>query len=156
MIQKASARRSLGPGALGPTLSVSGRLSVPPIQSRRPPAPIPIRMPPIWLRARSSPQLRSVPPVCAASSNPHATPAPQAPSSDLHATHPVLRAPSSDPRATHPASHVAFFQERTPNLTVWGKKLLIKVLCKTISGNFTRIKDFFDSYCFLETGYNRS
>ena len=47
------------------------------------------------------------------------------------ATHPALRAPSSDaaraPRpqlesgATHPARRVPFFQERTPNLTVWGK-----------------------------------
>ena len=33
------------------------------------------------------------------------------------ATHPV---PSSDPRATHPARRVPFFQERNPNLTVWG------------------------------------
>ena len=40
------------------------------------------------------------------------------PSSEPRATHPV-RAPSSDPRATHPA-RAAFFQERTPNLTVWG------------------------------------
>ena len=34
---------------------------------------------------------------------------------------PAPRAPSSDPRATHPARRVPFFQERTPNLTVWGK-----------------------------------
>ena len=30
------------------------------------------------------------------------------------------RAPSSDPRATHLTWRVPFFQERTPNLTVWG------------------------------------
>ena len=29
-----------------------------------------------------------------------------------------------DPRATHPARRVPFFQERTPNLTVWGMILI--------------------------------
>ena len=47
---------------------------------------------------------------------------PRVPSSDPRATHLALRAPSSDPCATHPARHVLFFQERAPNLTVWGKK----------------------------------
>ena len=43
----------------------------------------------------------------------------------------VLRAPSSDPRATLPARRVPFLQERTPNLTVWGKKKNIYIyICK--------------------------
>ena len=53
------------------------------------------------------------------SSHPHATP-----SCDSRATHQLRSArhcPSSNPRATHPARRVPFFQERTPNLTVWGK-----------------------------------
>ena len=29
--------------------------------------------------------------------------------------------PSSNPRAIHPARRVPFYQERTPNLAVWGK-----------------------------------
>ena len=38
------------------------------------------------------------------------------------ACHPSApRAPSSDPCATHPARRVHFFQEKTPNFTVWGK-----------------------------------
>ena len=67
---------------------------------------------------------------------PSSDPRPRAPSSDPHATHPVRgrpqlrsachpsgpRASSSDPRATHPARRVPFFQERAPNLTVWGIK----------------------------------
>ena len=43
--------------------------------------------------------------------------------SGLQDTHPIRKppawAPSSDPRATHSARCVPFFQERTPNLTVW-------------------------------------
>ena len=36
--------------------------------------------------------------------------------------------PSSDPRATHPARRVPFFQERTPNLIVWGIYIYIYIL----------------------------
>ena len=62
----------------------------------------------------------------------------RAPSSGPRATHPaappwapssvpsaaVLRAPSSDPCATHPARRDPFFQERTLNLTVWGRVVI--------------------------------
>ena len=33
----------------------------------------------------------------------------------------IQSAASSDPHATYPARRVPFFQERTPNITVWGK-----------------------------------
>ena len=36
---------------------------------------------------------------------------------------PGLRAPSSHPRANHPARRVPFFQEKPPNLAVWGQKI---------------------------------
>ena len=49
------------------------------------------------------------------------------PSSDPGATD-----TSSDPRATHPARHVPFFQERTPNLALWGKK------CKELAATIQR------------------
>ena len=59
----------------------------------------------------------------------------RAPSSDPRATHPVSRcqlrpmppiqprAHSSDPCPSHPARRVPFFQDRTPNLTVWGNRI---------------------------------
>ena len=43
----------------------------------------------------------------------------------LPANHPGRGPPSSDPRATHPARRVDFFQETTPNITVWGLKIKI-------------------------------
>ena len=42
-------------------------------------------------------------------------------SSACHPSGPRAAGPNSDPRATHPARCVPSFQERTPNLTVWGK-----------------------------------
>ena len=109
--------------------------SVPPIQCRSPSSdPRAIRVPPIHPSpqhpssgpsARAGPQLRS---------HPRCGPPP----SDLCSTHPVLRArlpitsvlraPSSDPRATPPAWRVPFFQERTPNLTVWGKTTTLGIV----------------------------
>ena len=63
--------------------------------------------------------------------HPSSGPRTRAPSSTTLRPCPQLRsachpsapaAPSSEPRATHPALRVPFFQERSPNLTVWGKK----------------------------------
>ena len=82
-------------------------------------------------RAPSSDPCATNPRATDPAAGPH--PIPRAPSSDPRATHPVLRfsAPiripiisvlqafSSDPRVIHPARRVPFFQESTPNLTVW-------------------------------------
>ena len=50
----------------------------------------------------------------------------QAPSSACHPSN--TEASSSNPRATHPARRVPLFQERTPNLPVWGKVYLVNRL----------------------------
>ena len=77
----------------------------------------PIRVPPI--RPRSRRHRGPQPPTAGLSSDPRSQlasgPASRGPA------HPAPRAPSSHVRATHPARRVPFFQERTPNLTVWGK-----------------------------------
>ena len=63
------------------------------------------------------------PPLCPSATRPHPTSHPRA------TTHP----PSSDPRATHPAGRVPFFQERTPNLTVWATMTIIAIVAITIT-----------------------
>ena len=110
--------------------SVRAPIPVPPIC--RPPAPI--RVPPRPVRATPDLARVSAPvPVRVPLIRPRRPPAPTRVHPALRATlicsaGPQLRStcypargPSSDPRATHPARRVPFFQERTPNLTVWGK-----------------------------------